>query len=363
MSFQKRMPPPGARPGTLAIPEDAPPTRIHLFDYRGETCNELDVSDPEQLVPYVESPRVTWVDVQGFGTLSALHRIAELFSLHALTLEDATNVPQRAKSEVHAAHHVIVARAPDPSVTDRVEVPQVFLLLGPSFLLTFQDHYYGYFGPVRDRIREGIGPIRRLGPDYLAYALLDTMVDHYFPRLLQSSEEIEELEERVYTETTPDLLEGLHRARRELVVMRRVGWPQREALRSLATAPSPFVSDEVRPYLASTEQHLTQAMEAIDSARESATGLVELYLSNVSQRTNEIMKVLTLMASIFIPLTFIAGIYGMNFENMPELQSRSGYFVVLSVMVGTAVGMVAFFWRRGWLGERRARRGGEDRGD
>jgi len=350
MSFEKRMPPVGSRPGTLAIPDDAPPTRIHLFDYQGETCTELDVDDPEQLTPYVESPRVTWVDVQGFGTEAALRRIAELFSLHALTLEDATNVPQRAKSEVHAAHQVIVARAPDPSVSERVEVPQVFLLMGPQFLLTFQDRYFGFFEPVRQRIREGIGPIRRLGPDYLAYALLDTMVDHYFPRLIEVSEQLEDLEERIYDESSHEVLEELHRVRRELVVMRRVGWPQREALRNLSTAPSPFVSDAVRPYLVSTEQHLTQAMEAIDSARETATGLVELHLSNVSQRTNEIMKVLTLMASIFIPLTFIAGIYGMNFDNMPELHNRSGYFIVLGAMVVMAVGMIAYFKRKGWIG-------------
>ena len=353
MSFKKRLPPLGSRPGTLAIPEDAPPTRIHLFDYQGETCTELDVDDVEQLAPYVDSPRVTWIDLQGFGSERWLSRIAELFSLHALTLEDATNVPQRAKSEVHTSHQVIVARAPDPSVNDRVEVPQVFLLLGPHYLLTFQDHYFGYFDPVRQRIREGIGPIRQQGPDYLAYALLDTLVDHYFPRLLTCSERLEDLEERVYDDAAPDLLEDLHRVRRELVVMRRVGWPQREALRALATVPSPFVSDAVRPYLLSSEQHLTQAMEAIDSARETATSLVELHLANVSQRTNEVMKVLTLMASIFIPLTFIAGIYGMNFDNMPELHDPRGYFTVLGVMGLTAVGMILYFRRKGWLGKGR----------
>jgi magnesium transporter len=350
MSFHKRLPPIGSRPGTLAIPSGAPPPRIRLFDYRGEVCTELDVDDVEQLAPYVDSERVTWIDVQGFGDEAVLRRIAEMFSLHALTLEDATNVPQRAKSQVRADHHIVVARAPDPGFADHVEVPQVFLLIGRHFLLTFQDHYYGFFDPVRERIREGIGPIRRLGPDYLAYALLDTMVDHYFPRLEASSEQLEDLEERVYGEATPDLLEALHRARRDLVVIRRVGWPQREALRAMVVEPSPFVGDEVRPYLASVEQHMTQAMEAVDAARETATGLVEIYLSNVSQRTNEIMKVLTLMASIFIPLTFIAGIYGMNFEHMPELHDPRGYFVVLAAMVVLAVGMVVYFFRRGWLG-------------
>jgi magnesium transporter len=356
VTFRKRLPPVGSRPGTLAIPAGSPPPRIHLFDYQDDFCTELDVADVAQLAPFVESPRVTWVDVQGFGDEPTLRAVAKLFSLHPLTLEDATNVPQRAKSEIRPEHHVIVARAPDPGQCDRVEVPQVFLLLGPRYLLTFQDRYFGFFDPVRDRIREGIGPIRHLGPDYLAYALIDTMVDHYFPWLEEFSDEIERLEDRVHGDAPSDLLEDLHRVRRGLVVMRRVGWPQREALRALAVEPSPFVSDEVRGYMASAEQHMVQLMEAIDSARDTTSSLVELHLSNMSQRTNEIMKVLTLMASIFIPLTFVAGIYGMNFEYMPELHRPRGYFTVLGVMAAIAVVMIAFFRHKGWLGSRRARK-------
>jgi magnesium transporter len=363
MTFQKRLPPVGSRPGTLAIPPDSPPPRIHLFDYQGDVCRELEINDPQELAPYVHSTRVTWVDIQGFGSESTLRAVAELFSLHPLTLADATNVPQRAKSEIRPEHHVIVARAPDPSQRDRVEAPQAFLLLGPSYLLTFQDRHFGFFDPVRDRLREGIGPIRRLGADYLAYALLSAMVDHYFPVLENFSEDIEELEDRVHGEAPPEVLEDLHRVRRGLVVMRRVGWPQREALRALVTEPSPFVSEEVQGYLRSAEQHMTQLMEAVDSARETTTGLVDLYLSNVSQRTNEIMKVLTLMASVFIPLTFVAGIYGMNFENMPELREPRGYYTVLTAMALIAGTLVAYFFRRGWLGSggrRRKRRKSND---
>jgi magnesium transporter len=356
MTFHKRLPPVGSRPGTLAIPPDSPPPKIHLFDYQGDFCTELDVRDPSELAPYVSSPRVTWVDIQGFGSEPALRAVAELFSLHPLTLADATNVPQRAKSEIRPEHHVIVARAPDPSQHDRVEVPQVFLVLGPSYVLSFQDHHFGFFDPVRERIRAGLGPIRKLGADYLACALLSAMVDHYFPVLEQFSEDIEELEDQVHGESPPEVLEELHRVRRGLVVLRRVGWPQREALRELAVEPSPFVSDEVRDYLRDAEQHMTQAMEAVDSARETASGLVELYLSNVSQRTNEIMKVLTLMASVFIPLTFVAGVYGMNFDDMPELHSRHGYGAALIAMTAMAVAMVVWFYRKGWIGSRGSRR-------
>jgi magnesium transporter len=350
MSFHKRMPPVGSRPGTLAIPEGSPPTRIQLFEYRGEQCTESEIHDVGELAAHVNTAETTWVDVQGFGDEAKLRELAALFSLHDLTLEDATNVPQRAKSEILPDHHIFVARAPDPGESDRVLVPQVFMLLRGNTLLTFQDHYYGFFAPVRERIRAGNPRIRNGGPDYLAYALLDVMVDHYFPRLELASEVLDDLEEEVYGNAGAELLERLHHVRRDLVVMRRVGWPMREALRSLAVEPSPFVSDEVRLYLQSTEQHLAQAMEAVDSGRETTQGLVELHLSNVSYRTNEIMKVLTLMASIFIPLTFIAGIYGMNFENMPELHSQRGYFVVLGVMLAVAVGMVGYFVRRGWIG-------------
>jgi len=359
LSFHKRLPPAGSRPGTLAIAPGSPPPRIHLFEYRGEHCTELDVEDVSELAAHVNTDETTWVDVQGFGDEAKLRALGALFSLHDLTLEDATNVPQRAKSAIHPDYHVFVARAPDPGDSRRVLVPQVFLLVQGSTLLTFQDHYYGFFAPVRERIRAGNPRIRAGGPDYLAYALLDVMVDHYFPRLELASEVLDDLEEEVYGDAGAELLERLHHVRRDLVVMRRVGWPMREALRALAVEPSPFISDEVRMYLQSTEQHMVQAVEAVDAARETTQGLVELHLSNVSYRTNEIMKVLTLMASIFIPLTFIAGIYGMNFENMPELHSQRGYFVVLGVMVAVAVGMVVFFARRGWIswGRRRSRNG------
>ncbi len=349
MTFKKRLPPIGARPGTLAIPPDSPPPRIHLFDYQGDVCTEVDVQDVTQLEPYVESTRITWVDVQGFGDEAQLRAIAELFGLHPLTLEDLTNVPQRAKSEIHPDHQLIIARAPDPHA-EQVEVPQVAFILGRNYLITFQDRYFGFFDPVRERIREGLGPIRQQGPDYLLYALLDILIDYYFPVALALSEQLEDLEEYIHDNPSPDVLEDLQRIRRDLVVVRRVGWPQREALRALLVEPSAFVTEDAMPYLRSTEQHMIQLMEAVDAARDTTSGLIDLYISNIGQKTNEIMKVLTLMASIFIPLTFIAGIYGMNFENMPELQQPNSYFFVLTLMGSVAVGMVVYFRHRGWLG-------------
>jgi magnesium transporter len=351
MTFRKRLPPVGARVGTLAIPEDAPPPRIHVFDYGPHACHESDIEDPEDLRAFIESDHQTWVDIQGFGDAAKLLRIGELFGLHPLTLEDATNVPQRAKSEIFEKYQLIIGRAPQQSEAGRIETPQVCMIVGPNFLLTFQDRYFGFFDPVRERLRQGEGrPIRSLGPGYLAYALLDTLIDHYFPMVEELATQLEELEEDENQGSGTPTLSRLHQIRRKLVVIRRVGWPQREALRGLARDDSPFVGEEVQRYLRNTEEHAVQIMEAVDSCRETTQGLVDIYMSNLSQRTNDVMKVLTLMASIFIPLTFIAGIYGMNFENMPELQQRYGYPFALFTMVAVAIGMLAYFRRKGWLG-------------
>lgn len=345
-----RRPPPGSRPGTLAIPEDAPPPRVHAFVYDADSCREVDIDDEDDLRACIASEAKVWVDVQGFGDEARLRAIAELFGLSALTLEDATNVPQRAKSEPHRNYHAVVARLPDRNEDGKLEVPQVSLILGPDWLLTFQDRYFGFFDIVRRRLHEGAGPIRRLGSGYLLYALLDTLVDHYFPIVEELSTQLENQEEEIMQGADSHVLQDLHAIRRDLVVIRRIGWPQREALRALLLAPGSFITDDEMVYLRHTESHLSQAMEAVDAAREATTGLVEIHLSNVSQGTNEVMKVLTLLSSVFIPLTFIAGIYGMNFEFMPELHSPWAYPVVLGTMAASAIGMLTFFRRRGWLG-------------
>ena len=209
---------------------------------------------------------------------------------------------------------------------------------------------------MRQRLREGLGPIRASGPDYLAYALLDALVDRYYPIVEALAHDLEDLEDdAIGTSPDPGVLERIHENRRRLVVLRRVARPQREAVRELASAESPFVSPEVRIFLRDTNDHISQVVELADSSHEMSVGLVEIYLSNVGQRTNEIMKVLTLMASIFIPLSFIAGVYGMNFDHMPELHGRFGYPIVLAIMSGVAAGLLLYFRRRGWIGRGRGR--------
>jgi magnesium transporter len=353
--IEKRNPPIGARPGTLAIPEDSPPPRIFLFDYGPEEFVERPIESLSELEPFARTETVTWIDVQGMGDESTLRRIAELFGIHPLALEDAVNVPQRAKTELYDEHQLVIARAPLVE-EDRIGVPQVCFLIGRRYLVTFQERYFGFFDPIRERIRAGIGPIRHSGPDYLAYTLIDALVDRYYPTVEQLSQELDDLEDDVLEDAQTEDLAHLHHLRRDLATLRRVAWPQRETIHDMVRSPSPFLSDETRVYLRDTDDHMAQIVGRLDFCREVAVGLMDLHLSTMGHRQNEIMKVLTLMASIFIPLTFIAGIYGMNFENMPELQSRVGYFVVLGVMIVLAGVLLAYFRRRGWLGPPRRKR-------
>jgi magnesium transporter len=290
------------------------------------------------------------VDVQGLGDEATIRAIGDAFDLHPVALENAVNVPQRAKSELYEHHQLVIARTPLIGRDGQVRVPQVCFVIGPRYLLTFQERYFGFFDAVRDRIAAGLGPIRREGPDYLAYALIDAMVDRYYPVAQRLTDRLEELEDVVVSHPHPEVLARIHEIRRQLVVLRRVGWPQREAINAMLRERTPFVGERVLVFLRDTYDHIAQIVELIDSAREMASDLADAYLSNVSHRTNEIMKVLTLMASIFIPLTFVAGIYGMNFENMPELQQRNGYFVVLGLMIVLGIGMFVYFRRRGWIG-------------
>ncbi len=354
--FHKRNPPPGSRPGTLAISPDSPPPRIHVYQYQGDELEERAIDDVEQLGAYATSEKTVWVDVRGVGDEAIVRRVAALFEIDPLALEDAVNIPQRAKSEARERHQVIIARLPLLTDDGDVDSPQVCLLVGRDHLITFQERPLGAFDPVRERLRSGIGPIRHLGPDYLAYALIDTVIDRYYPVAEGLSHELEDLEDEITERSTPEALTRLHRIRHQLVVLRRIGWPQREAITSLIRDQTPFITDEVRLYLRDTQDHIAQIMELIDSCREMTISLMDIHLSAVSHRTNEVMKVLTIVASIFIPLTFIAGIYGMNFEYMPELQRRSAYPIVIGVMFIVAFLMLGIFRYRGWIGTPRRRR-------
>ncbi len=349
--FSKRHPRVGARVGTLVIPEESPPPKIRLIGYNASDVKEFDVDDVEQLMEAFTEQTVTWVDVQGFGDKALIQRIGNVFELHPLLLEDVVNAPQRPKAEAYGEQLLIIVRMVRINAEGETDMEQVSIVLAKNYVLTFQEQYGDVLDPVRRRIRSGKGrPIRTYGGDYLAYAIADTIVDGYYPVLESIGDHLESLEDAVISNPTPELLRELNRTKNRLINLRRAIWPQREAVNAMVRGDHDAVTEEVRVFLRDTHDHCVQTSEVAEMYREMVTGLVNTYLSSVANRTNEVMKVLTIMASIFIPMTFLAGIYGMNFENMPELRLAWAYPAVWIAMIGTAGGMVAYFWRKGWIG-------------
>lgn len=346
----------GEKPGTLKPPRDSPPPHIRVIRFGSGPVEEFDGVAPTGLRDLIRPGGMTWIDIQGLGDVATLEEIGRVFDLHPIELENAVNMPQRSKSELYGPHHLVVARIPLGILDGITTPPQVSIIAGDGFLISFQERHLGLFDPVRARIRAGNVRITTLGSGYLCYALLDSVVDNYFPIVDDINDRLDELEEDITQDPRQDLLAPLHEVRRALAVIRRVGTPQKEAIAAMLRDPSPVITDQVRSYLRDTLDHAAQVMDRVESAREAAVSLAELYLSQVSFRSNEIMKVLTLMSSMFIPLTFIAGIYGMNFESMPELHRPWAYPLVLGVMVIVAVGMALYFRRRGWIGSSRNRR-------
>jgi magnesium transporter len=271
-------------------------------------------------------------------------------------MADVVNVPQRPKMEEYDDdRHLIVTQMAHLREHRGMEVEQLSLILGPGWVLTFQERPGDVFEPIRERVRGGVGPIRRMGHDYLASALLSAIVDAYFPVVEAVGEEIDRLEEEVMERPTPSTAHQIHEIRRMLMSLHRIQWRQRDALSSMLHGePSPFTA-EVRVYLRDVYDHSVQVLDVIETSRDLVVGLMDIYLSAISNRTNEVMKALTIMASIFIPLTFIVGVYGMNFEYMPELHWKWAYHAVWGTMIAIVVGLLLWFRSRGWIGGRDGR--------
>ncbi|MCC5636458.1 magnesium/cobalt transporter CorA [Nostoc sp. CHAB 5844] len=348
---------PGTIPGTLIIDEDAEAPTIILFDYNQTNFIRKQIATPEECLSYLDAESVSWVDVQGVGNQDILQRLGKVFDLHPLVLEDVVNMAERPKIEDYEDQLLIIARMVVPKEkTCGFYSEQVSLVLGKHYLLTVQEEpEHDCFESVRMRIDKGKGIIRKEGADYLAYALLDAIIDGFFPVLELYGERIEELEEEVILKPTPQTLQQIYQIRRELLQLRRSIWPQRDAINALIRDGSELISEEVRIYLRDCYDHAVQVMDMVETYRELASGLMDVYLSAVSNKMNEIMKLLTVVSAIFIPLTFVAGIYGMNFNtekspfNMPELNWYWGYPACLALMVAIAASLLILFWRRGWL--------------
>ncbi len=341
---------PGSTPGTLNITSDVHP-EIRLIDYCAAACAQIKLIQPGEIAPYIDTSSVSWVDLQGLGNESILQQVGEVFKLHPLVLEDVVNVPQRPKVEEYDDQLLIITRMVMLSrESGSFLSEQISFILGDHYLLSVQEEaQHDCFDPVRDRIMSAKGSIRKMGADYLLYTLVDAIIDGFFPVLEEYGEQLELLEDEVVANPSRQTLERIHRMKRELLSLRRAIWPQRDAINTLIRDESDLISHEVRIYLRDCYDHTVQVLDMVETYREVASSLMDIYLSSVSNKMNEIMKVLTVISSIFIPLTFIAGIYGMNFENMPELKTRIGYFVCLAVMLTVAIVQLTLFWRKGWF--------------
>lgn len=346
-------------PGTLNLPLKAPPPKIIIIDYNLDKATKVAIADPLDCAAYLDTESVSWIDVEGFGNQETWEKLNQVFHLHPIALEDIVNVPQRPKVEEYDDHLVVIARMVTLVEASEIFVSeQISLVLGKNYLLTVQEESdYDCLDGVRERIRTSKGTIRRQGPDYLLYALLDAIIDGVFPILEIYGELIEDLEAEVVASPTPKTLQKINTVKRDLLTIRRTLWPQRDAINSLIRDGNELIRDEVRIYLRDCYDHTIQIIDMVETYREIASSLTDIYLSSVSNRMNEIMKILTIISSVFIPLTFIAGIYGMNFNtekspfNMPELNTYWGYVVVLIVMFTIAIAMIIFFARKGWFSD------------
>jgi magnesium transporter len=352
-SFHRRTPP-GAAPGTVAVDPDAPRPLVRLVAYDAQKLVEREDPNLKQIPALQASHAVTWLDLDGLGDRETILQVGEMFGLHQLALEDVVNVHQRPKIENYGDFLFVVARMPIPG-EDRLSTEQLSLFLGRNFVVTFQEGVPGdCLDPVRLRLRDSGMRIRGKGADFLAYAILDSLVDSYFPLLESYGERLETLEEDVLGTPSRETIVLLQLIKRDLLTLRRVFWPLREAVSGILKDPCLLIQDETRVFLRDVSDHTVQLLDLLETYREIAAGLVDLYLSSVSNRMNEIMKTLTIVSTIFIPLSFLAGLYGMNFDtrqpwNMPELGWRYGYLFVLSLMASVALGLLAWIYRRGWL--------------
>lgn len=356
LKLPKRRTQPGSSPGTIVPDPALPKPIIRLIGYDKDQLNEVEISHPHEVRAHLGRWRTVWIDVDGLGHAPTLAALGEEFKIHALALEDVVNTHQRPKVESYDNLLFVVARmiSGEDGATE-----QVSLFLGPGFVLSFNERERDCFDPVRRRLREKLGRVRERSVDYLLYALIDAIVDSYFPRLDVLGEHLEVLEAEVLSSPSSRLLNEIHEVRHELFGIRRIMSATREAVNALIRDTGNEIEESTRIYLRDCYDHTVQLIDIVESQREIATGLMEIYLSSVSNRMNQVMKVLTIMSTVFIPLTFIVGLYGMNFNterspwNMPELNWHWGYPLVLLVMLLIVLAEIYLFWRKGWIWEDR----------
>ena len=342
----------GLSPGTLIHvgEKKTDHSTLSFMNYTADTCFQQDNASLQQCLDPRDSAITTWINLDGLSDTDLIGALGQHFGLHPLVQEDILNTEQRPKMEDFDNYiYVVLKMLFQPENTDSIHEEQVSLIMGPDFVLSIQEQPGDVFQPIRDRLLAGKGRIRIAGTDYLTYALIDVIVDNYFIILEQLGERIADMEDEVLQEPTPDTLETIHRLKHDLIHLRKSVWPLRELISGLQRSDSEMISNTTKIFLRDVYDHTIQVIDTIESFRDMVSSMMDIYLSSVSNRMNEIMKVLTLIATVFMPLTFIVGVYGMNFNYMPELHWKWGYPAVLGVMLCIGVCMWILFKRKKWL--------------
>jgi magnesium transporter len=348
----------GLPPGTLIHigTKKAEKTKITLIDYDEAHYEEKEVKTVDECFPFSDKSTVTWINIDGIHEVNVIEKIGKHFNLHPLVMEDIVNTGHRPKVEDFDDYlFVVLKMIYHDDKNGEVGAEQVSLIIGSNFVISFQEQEGDIFNPIRERIKNAKGRIRKMGTDYLAYALLDTIVDNYFIILEKLGEEIEDIEKKLVSNPTPETSQEIHRLKGDMIFLRKSVWPLREVINGLTRGESSLIKESTGIYLRDVYDHTIQVIDTLETYRDVVSGMVDTYLASLSNRMNEVMKVLTVIAVIFMPLTFIAGIYGMNFNpeaspwNMPELNWRYGYLSALGVMVLVLLGMIIYFKRKKWL--------------
>jgi magnesium transporter len=327
----------------------APRPRITLFDYNASGFTEREVADPSECLPYRQADSITWVNVDGMGDPELIRELAQVMGFHALTVEDILNMDQRPKAEDYGDYLYVAVKMLDLDPAGEITIEQLSLVIGPNYVISIQEEPGDPFEPVRARIRNGVGRIRALGADYLAYRLLSVIVDRYFSVTDRLSERIEELDELVAGRERPDVLRAMYQTKRDIIYLRKAVTPLREVVATLWHSESNIVQDATVPYLRDLYDHVVQAADRVDTSRDLLASVQDLYLTRLSNRTSTVMKIIAVFSSIFLPLTFITGIFGMNFEFMPLIHKPWGFGISAGAMLLIVGGMLWYFRRKRWI--------------
>ncbi|GAA3521273.1 magnesium/cobalt transporter CorA [Aquimarina addita] len=342
----------GLVPGTVIYTGDKTSSDLYIevFDYNKDSFEEKELNDIEEAFRYAESEPVTWVNINGINHTEAIEKIGKHYDLHPLILEDIANTQQRPKIDEYENYLFVVLKMLYFDKDEKLAIEHISFVVGKGYVISFQEADGDVFDAIRNRIRTGKGRVRTMGADYLLYALMDAVVDNYFNLIETMGEKIEELEDDLFEEKPNDnITYDIQSQKREILKIRRAVFPLREVVNRIEKMEHPLIHEKTQFYLRDLYDHIIQVSESIDIYREMIWGLMDMYMTTISNKMNEVMKVLTIIASIFIPLTFLAGIYGMNFENIPELKFKYGYYILWGVMIITFFSLLYYFKRKKWL--------------